>query len=98
VLDDLNNRIADVVHNITDAEHREQEAERKIREADDDMDSARGRRDAAEQERRAAGEERQRQLGRFVELLQAALHEFRPMPFPRPDFERSRPHNRRHFD
>ena len=88
MLDDLNSRIADVVHNINEAEGREREADRKIREADDDMDSARGRRDAAEQEKRAAGEERQRQLVRFVELLQEALHEFRPLPLPRPEFER----------
>ena len=94
LLDDLNNRIADVVHNISDAEHREHEADRKIREADDDMDSARGRRDAAEQEKRAAAEERQRQLVRFVELLQEALHEFRPLPPPRPEFERREPERR----
>jgi hypothetical protein len=48
------------------------------------MDTARGRRDAAEQKKRAAIEARQRQLGRFVELLQEALHELRPPPPPRP--------------
>jgi chromosome segregation ATPase len=97
MLDELNNRIADVVHNISDAERREREAEKNIRDADDDMDSARGRRDAAEQEKRAALEEQQRQLGRFVELLQEALHELRPLPPPRPpEFDRREPDRRFH--
>jgi chromosome segregation ATPase len=97
MLDELNNRISDVVQNIADAERREHDADRKIREADDDMDSARGRRDAAEEEKRAAAEERARQLARFVDLLQEALHELRPLPPPRPpEFDRREPDRRFH--
>jgi chromosome segregation ATPase len=88
MLDELNNRIADVVHNITDAEGREREAERKIREADDDMENARAHRQAAESEKRAAAEDRARQVARFVALLEQALHDFRFMAGLRPDMDR----------
>ena len=82
MLDELNNRIAEVGKNITDAESREREAERKIHEADDDMDNARARRHAAEEEKRAAAAERERQGARFVALLEQALQGFRSLPGP----------------
>ena len=83
MLDDLNSRIADVVHNINEAEGREREADRKIREADDDMENARAHREAAQADKRAAGEDRARQVARFVALLEQALHEFRFISGPR---------------
>jgi hypothetical protein len=109
MLDDLNSRIADVVHNINEAEGREREADRKIREADDDMENARAHREAAEADKRAAGEDRARQVARFVALLEQALHEFRFISGPRaeerrderrdehrePDRGSSRPHHLR---
>lgn len=98
MLDELNNRIADVVHNITEAEGREHEAERKMREADDDMENARAHRLAAESEKRAAEEDRQRQVARFVALLEQALHEFRFMPGTRSDLDHREPDKPRPHD
>ena len=95
MLVELNKRIGDVVNSIAEAERREHDAASKIRDADDDMDSARGRHDAAEQEKHAAAEERQRQLARFVDLLQEALHDLKPAPPPRPpEVERREPERR----
>jgi hypothetical protein len=88
MLDELNSRIADVVHNINEAEGREHEAERRMREADDDMENARARRQAAEADKRAAAEDRERQVARFVGLLEQSLHEFRFMAGPRLDDRR----------
>ena len=88
MLDELNNRIADVVHNITEAEGREREADRKMREADDDIENARAHRLTAEADKRAAAEDRARQVARFVALLEEALHGFRFMPGPRLDEHR----------
>jgi chromosome segregation ATPase len=88
MLDELNTRISDVVHSITEAEGREREAERRMREADDDMENARARRQAAEADKRAAAEDRERQVARFVGLLEQSLHEFRFMAGPRFDDHR----------
>ena len=88
MLDELNTRISDVVHSITEAEGREREAERKMREADDDMENARARRQAAEADKRAAAEDRERQVARFVGLLEQSLHQFRFMAGPRSDEHR----------
>jgi hypothetical protein len=82
MLDELNNRISDVVHNINEAEGREREADRKIRESEDDMENARAHREAAEADKRAAAEDRARQVARFVALLEEALHGFRFAPGP----------------
>jgi hypothetical protein len=92
MLDELNNRIADVVHNINEAEGREHEAERKMREADDDMENARAHRLAAETDKRAAAEDRERQVARFVALLEQALHGFRFLGGPRAEERRELEH------
>jgi hypothetical protein len=85
MLDELSNRITNVVHNLTEVEGREREAERKMREADDDMENARAHREAAEADKRAAAEDRERQVARFVALLEQALHDFKFVPGPRSD-------------
>jgi chromosome segregation ATPase len=92
MLDELNSRIADVVHNINEAEGREHEAERRMREADDDIENARAHRLAAETDKRAAAEDRERQVARFVALLEQALHGFRFLGGPRAEERRELEH------
>jgi hypothetical protein len=96
-LDELSRRIADVVRNIDDTDRLEHQADGDIRDADDAMDTAKGQRDAAEQKKLGAIEARQRQLARFVDLLQEALHELKPPPPPRPpEVEHREPDRRFH--
>jgi hypothetical protein len=96
-LDELSRRITDVVRNIDDTQRLEHQADGEISDADDAMDTAKGQRDAAEQKKLGAIEARQRQLARFVDLLQEALHELKPPPPPRPpEVEHREPDRRFH--
>jgi hypothetical protein len=91
-LEDLNGRIADVIHLYTDAEGKVREATKKIQDADDRIDRAKSEKITAEAEKRAAEEERGREFARFIWLLEDALREFRPPPPPPPREPRWRPH------
>jgi hypothetical protein len=83
-LEDINARIADIVHKIMDARTHARDAQKKIDDADSAIDKLRGDRVSAEGEKHAAEDEETRQEGRFIATLENALHEFRPPPPPRP--------------
>ncbi len=82
-LEDLNARLADIVHKILDARAHARDAQKKIDDADSAIDKLRGDRISAEGEKHAAQDEESREEGRFIAALQDALHEFRPPPPPR---------------
>jgi hypothetical protein len=82
-LEDLNARIADIVHKILDARAHAHDAQKKIDDADNAIDKLRSDRSSAVGEKHAAEDEETREEGRFIAALENALHEFRPPP-PRP--------------
>jgi hypothetical protein len=83
-LEDLNARMADIVHKIMDARAHARDSQKKIDDADSAIDKLKSDMIAAEGEKHAAQDEEARQEGRFIAALQNALHDFRPPPPPRP--------------
>jgi hypothetical protein len=83
-LEDLNARMAEIVHKIMDARVHAREAQKRIDDADNGIDKLKTDRISAEGERRAAQDEESRQEGRFITALENALRDFRPPPPARP--------------
>jgi hypothetical protein len=90
-MEELSNKLMDVVHRYSEASGHVHEAEKKIFNAEEAIDRAKSERITGEGEKRAAEEERGRQFARFIWVLEDALHDFRPPPPPRPE-----PHWRPH--
>ena len=90
-MEELTNKLMDVVHRYSEASGHVRQAEKKIFDADEVIDRAKSERITGEEEKRAAEEERGRQFARFIWVLEDALHDFRPPPPPRPE-----PHWRPH--
>jgi hypothetical protein len=82
-MEELSNKIADIVHRYAEAGGHARDADKKIFDADEAIDRARSDRITAEGEKRAAEEERDRQLARFIAVLEDTLREFRPPSPPR---------------